>query len=91
MTAAPNPFAGPDADLVSAIAAEIGAGFVAGYSPIAVRHISDPRISTATLMAAVAQAHTAGLVKAIRTAAGGDVRQFVAEIAAWIDAEVARP
>lgn len=90
MTAAPNPFAGPDAALVDAIAAEIGAGFVAGYSPIAVRHISDPRIGTATLMAAVAQAHAAGLVKAIRTAAGGDVRQFVAEIAAWIDAEVAR-
>lgn len=90
MTAVPNPFGGPDAALVNAIAAEIGAGFVAGYSPIAVRHISDPRIGTATLMAAVAQAHAAGLVKAIRTAAGGDVRQFVAEIAAWIDAEVAR-
>lgn len=91
MTAVPNPFAGPDEALVSAIAAEIGAGFVTGYSPIAVRHIADPRIGTATLMAAVAQAHAAGLVKAIRTAAGGDLRKLVADIAAWIDAEVAQP
>lgn len=91
MTAVNNPFAGPDAALVDAIAAEIGAGFVTGYSPIAVRHISDPRVSTATLMAAVAQAHAAGLVKAIRTSAGGDLRQFVADVALWLDAEVARP
>lgn len=55
MTAVPNPFAGPDAALVSAIAAEIGAG----------------------------------LVTAIRTAAGGDLRQRVADIAVWLDAEVA--
>ena len=91
MTAVPNPFGGPEAALVTAIAAEIGAGFVAGYSPIAVRHIADARISTSTLMAAVAQAHAAGLVTAIRTAAGGDLRQLVADIAAWLDAEVARP
>lgn len=91
MTTVPNPFApGPDAALVNALAAEIGAGFVTGYSPIAARHIADPRVTTATLMAAVAQAHAAGLVKAIRTAAGGDLRQFVADIAAWIDAEVAQ-
>lgn len=91
MTAVRNPFAGPDADLVSAIAAEIGVGFAAGYSPIAVRHIADPRISPSTLMAAVAQAHAAGLATAIRTAAGGDLRQLVADVAAWLDAEVARP
>lgn len=91
MTAVTNPFAGPNAALVAAIAAEIGAGFVTGYSPIALRHIGDPRISTATLMAAVAQAHAAGLVNAIRTAAGGDLRQLVADVAVWMDAEVARP
>lgn len=91
MTAIPNPFAGPDAALVATIAAEIGAGFIAGYSPIALRHIGDPRISTATLMAAVAQAHAAGLATAIRTAAGGDLGQLVADVAAWLDAEVTRP
>lgn len=90
MTAVLNPFAGPDPALVDAIALEIGAGFVSGYSPIALRHIADPRVGASTLMAAVALAHATGLATAIRTAAGGDRRQLVADIAAWIEAEVAR-
>ena len=86
----PNPFGGPDPERVDRIAEEIGAGFVAGYSPIAQRHIFDPTLHPAILSAAIAKAHAAGLVAIIRSAAGGDRAQLVADIAAWINAETAR-
>lgn len=88
MTAIPNPFGGPDPMRVDAIAKEIGAGFIAGYAPIAQRHIFDPTLPGSILIAAIGKAHAAGLAKIVAGLPADGRRQLIADIAAWIDAEV---
>lgn len=88
MSAVPNPFAGPDPARVDALADEIRAGFVTGYAPIAQRHILDPTLPSSILIAAIGKAHAAALAKIIRTLPADGRRQLIADIAAWISAEL---
>lgn len=91
MSATVNPFGGPEPWRVDALAEEIGRAFVAGYAPVAQRHIFDGTLHPAVLSAAVAKAHAAGLAAMIRAGAGGDTDQLVTDVMTWVRAEVARP
>lgn len=90
MSAAANPFGGAEPWRVDVLADEIGQAFMVGYARVARRHIVDPTLHPAILSAAVAKAHAAGLASIIRVSAGGDTDQLIADVMAWVRAEVAR-